>query len=148
MGAMVFSSAGGGKRRGSRKCTQLLTKATRLLSCTLPSYQHLATIPPGFRGSLQRLTDENEAGGDDVRQQVASERLFVLSVTFPKDADERVQFVLAQTLPGESHFLVRAFTKYISIVCVRACVCFSVFCISASTLHVIHPFTQRGCHPG
>lgn len=47
------------------------------------------------------LTDEDEADGDDVRQHVASERLVVLAVAFAKDADERVEFVLTQTLTGE-----------------------------------------------
>lgn len=51
-----------------------------------------------LRYFLQRLTNENKAGSDDVREQVASERFVVLTITFTKDANQRVEFVLAQTL--------------------------------------------------
>lgn len=48
-----------------------------------------------------RLTNEDEAGSDDVREEVASERFIILTITFTKDANQRVEFVLAQTLPGK-----------------------------------------------
>ena len=36
------------------------------------------------------LTNQNEADGDDVSQDVASDWLVVLPVTFAKESDERV----------------------------------------------------------
>lgn len=48
-----------------------------------------------------RLTNENEAHSDDVRQQVAPERFIVFAITFSKESNKRVEFVLTQTLPWE-----------------------------------------------
>lgn len=53
------------------------------------------------RDSLLILTNENEAGSNDVCQQIASKWFIVLSVTFAKEANERVEFVLTQTLSGK-----------------------------------------------
>lgn len=53
------------------------------------------------RHTLLNLTNEYEAGSNDVRQQIASEWFIVLAVTFAKEANERVESVLTQTLSGK-----------------------------------------------
>lgn len=58
---------------------------------TFPGHQ-------SHRGFLQRPTDENEAGSNDVCQQIASDRFIVFPVPFAKEADERVELVLTQAL--------------------------------------------------
>jgi len=47
---------------------------------------------------LKSLTNYNEAGRYDVRQKVASERFVVFAVSFAKEANERVEMVLTETL--------------------------------------------------
>lgn len=44
------------------------------------------------------LTDEDEAGSDDVRQKVTSQRFAVLAITFREKANMRVKFIFTQTL--------------------------------------------------
>lgn len=44
------------------------------------------------------FTDENEADSDEISQNIASDRFIVSPVTFAKEADERVELVLTQTL--------------------------------------------------
>lgn len=70
------------------------------------------------------LTNENEAGSNDVRQQVASDRFVVFTVIFAKESNERVKFVLAQTLYGQEiiHFIVSAQRIRTKAQCVSACV--------------------------
>lgn len=53
-----------------------------------------------FKTFLQSLTNEYKADSYDVRQHVGSEGLIVVAVTFAKEADERVDMVLAKTLLG------------------------------------------------
>lgn len=48
--------------------------------------QHATT----FISLVLALTNQNEADSDEVSQDVASDWLIVLPVTFPKEADERV----------------------------------------------------------
>lgn len=48
------------------------------------------------------LTNEDETGSDNVCQEVASQWFIILAVTFAKEAYERVEFVLTQTLPKEN----------------------------------------------
>lgn len=59
---------------------------------------------------MQSFTYENEAGSDEISQYIASDRFIVSPVTFAKEADERVELVLTQTLvekqndnTGEQH---------------------------------------------
>lgn len=49
-------------------------------------------------GGQEILTNKDEANGDDVGQDVASERFIILPITFTKEADEGVEIVLTQTL--------------------------------------------------
>ncbi len=102
MGAMVFNSAGGEKRQKGedRIVLKVIINPVDLpFSIQTIIAQSFCWSSLGVRGSLQSLTNENEADSDDVRQQVASERFVILAVTFAKEADERVEFVLTQTLP-------------------------------------------------
>lgn len=59
---------------------------------------------------MQSFTYENEADSDEISQYIASDRFIVSPVTFAKEADERVELVLTQTLvekqndnTGEQH---------------------------------------------
>lgn len=47
---------------------------------------------------MQSFTYENEADSDEISQYIASDRFIVSPVTFAKEADERVELVLTQTL--------------------------------------------------
>lgn len=44
------------------------------------------------------FTYENEADSDEISQYIASDRFIVSPVTFSKEADERVELVLTETL--------------------------------------------------
>lgn len=44
------------------------------------------------------FTYEDEAGSDEISQYIASDRFIVSPVTFAKEANERVELVLTQTL--------------------------------------------------
>lgn len=47
---------------------------------------------------MQSFTYENEADSDEISQYIASDWFIVSPVTFAKEADERVELVLTQTL--------------------------------------------------
>lgn len=51
-------------------------------------------------GLFQSLTDEDEASSDDICEKVSSDRFIVLAITFAKEANERVEVILTQTLWG------------------------------------------------
>lgn len=51
---------------------------------------------------MQNSTYENEADRDKISQDIASDWFVVFPVTFSKEADERVELVLTQTLAGEA----------------------------------------------
>lgn len=47
---------------------------------------------------MQNSTYENKADRDDISQEIASDRFVVFPVAFSKEANERVELVLTQTL--------------------------------------------------
>lgn len=58
----------------------------------------------------QAPTDEDKANGNDVGEHVATDGLAVPPVALPKEANERVELVLAETLQGETQWGQQAVT--------------------------------------